>query len=819
MSTSIIEVIKSIFGVITSLNLTPAYLLIIGALIGYFRHQHEGKKVPGSLSIPKDLLKSTEFNKLWTLLYVLLLPLSWAVNVVAHAVYALMWLVDIIGSVVRWAADKLYWLWNQIVLGLGGFSFYMVWHYLVKWPYELFRKMLSTFVQSFNWVSYKSSYRTVAIASLVGVSGFLVDDLVGIDEIQFSNITIVLGAIMLLNAVGSHMAEAMGVKPRGMRPTYAILIVTAIIVFVVERLAQDYLLLNDAAGILGGIVLGVSVATWIYGILIAAALVQFLSLLVPAYLASEGPFNWLEALRASFASRWLKSIGSIALFVIAYNTLGMWVYDNVQQVAAEPYDEYRAAVAERISDNEEAMEEATATLMEVISSEDATAEELDDAHAAVRSIEAGNAFWSAVPTQLRDIVYMEVNEPFSTEEADVMAAAQALADFDSAAAERIRNYDMDIEMAMNNLAQAKAERNRISPDGITASEDGAIVEGQYMRFGMPIPADADNIRWRITNEDGDTIRRTSGETMRHRFDEGSYEVHAVPVNGCGRGSWMSFYVEVNESPKSPLLLGKISGRIEVCAGDEYTYTVPAGMDSYNWDAPGGASVDDDGNTAIIRWGTASGDVSVYGKKDGKRSNTSILYVTVSAAPGETLSDEGSAGNEDVTIAESVQENFAVLAEEGDRIVKSAQAQLDGLESDKAAYEAYAASESLKLNAQLVDLEKRHSSNILQMIMNLLGKALFLFVACLLLAVALNFVVVWVSKYFGSLYNYNQDGPTYFRSSLEEYQSKYDGFPYLGIFVLVVAIVLGGYIGVELTQSLSDTLQEGNFPMLMDVIDG
>jgi hypothetical protein len=89
----------------------------------------------------------------------------------------------------------------------------------------------------------------------------------------------------------------------------------------------------------------------------------------------------------------------------------------------------------------------------------------------------------------------------------------------------------------------------------------------------------------------------------------------------------------------------------------------------------------------------------------------------------------------------------------------------------------------------------------------------------LLAVALNFVVVWVSKYFGSLYNYNQDGPTYFRSSLEEYQSKYDGFPYLGLFVLVVAIVLGGYIGVELTQSLSDTLQEGDFPMLMDVIDG
>ena len=149
MSTSIIDVF-------TSLNLTPTYLLVIGALVGYFRHQHEGRKVPGSLSIPKDLLKSTDFNKLWTLLYVLLLPLSWVVNVFAHAVYALMWLVNSIGIIVRWAANKLHWLWNQIVIGLGGFSFYMLWHYLVKWPYQLFNKMLSTFFGSFDWAVTKA---------------------------------------------------------------------------------------------------------------------------------------------------------------------------------------------------------------------------------------------------------------------------------------------------------------------------------------------------------------------------------------------------------------------------------------------------------------------------------------------------------------------------------------------------------------------------------------------------------------------------------------------------------------------------------------
>ena len=70
-----------------------------------------------------------------------------------------------------------------------------------------------------------------------------------------------------------------------MRPTYAALVVTAVLVFVVQTIAQDYLMLNEAAGILGGVVLGVSVVTWVYSIIISAALAQFFSL-------SPGIFNY-----------------------------------------------------------------------------------------------------------------------------------------------------------------------------------------------------------------------------------------------------------------------------------------------------------------------------------------------------------------------------------------------------------------------------------------------------------------------------------------------------------------------------------------------
>lgn len=809
---------NSIIDALASLNLTPALLLIIGALVGYFRYQHEGNKVPGSLSIPKDLLKSTEFNKLWTLLYVLLLPLSWVVNVFAHAVYALMWLVNTIGMVVRWAANQVFWLWNQLVLGLGGFSFYVIWHYLMKWPYLLFSTMLSTFIGSFNWAAYKSTYKSVAIASLVGVSGFLVDDLIDFEMFQFSNLSIALGALMLVDSLGTHMSATMGVKPKGMRPTYGALIITAVLVFVIERLAQDHLLFNEAAGLLGGIVLGVSVVTWIYGIIIAAALLQFVSLLVPAYLSSKGSFNWTEALRSSFSTRWLKSLGSIALFVIAYNTLGMWIYENVQQLAAEPYGKYLSAVENRINENESALSEAQADLMTAITADEVSADELAKAYSRVRAVESGNAFWGAVPTVLRDVVYMSVPRPFSTNEDEVAVAENALNEFDSTATQKIAAMDNAIEDAQMNLAEAEAERNRINAYGITASEDGRLENGERMRFGMPIADDADNLKWRITNEDGDTISRSAGADMSYRFTTGSYVVHAASINGCGTGQWASYNVEVNESPESPLTLGAPSGRTDVCAGDEQTYTAPLGMDIYVWDLPSGAELlESDKNKATIKWGTTSGDVSVYGELDGETSNTSYLYVSVSAAPGASLSDEGGSENVKPASIELQQDNFVVLLEEGNQLVEAAQSALEVAEQEKQDFESYALNESTKLSAKLMDLQKRVSGNMLQFIMNWLGKAMFLFVACILLAVALNFVVLWTAKYFGTLYDLNQKGPTYFRSTLDDYQQRFDGIPYLGLFVLVVMVVVGATAGMDGFQGIMDTLESGSFPTLNDVV--
>ena len=97
----------------------------------------------------------------------------------------------------------------------------------------------------------------------------------------------------------------------------------------------------------------------------------------------------------------------------------MWIYDNVQEVAAAPYSEYTAAIEQRKADNVVAMEEAVADLASATSADTVDANALSTAYGDIRSIHAGNAFWSAVPNALRDVVYMEVNKPFETTDEDV----------------------------------------------------------------------------------------------------------------------------------------------------------------------------------------------------------------------------------------------------------------------------------------------------------------------------------------------------------------------------------------------------------------
>ena len=100
------------------------------------------------------------------------------------------------------------------------------------------------------------------------------------------------------------------------------------------------------------------------------------------------------------------------------------------------------------------------------------------------------------------------------------------------------------------ISRRVARRDRVNASGITASEDGAVENGTSLRFGMPVPNDASSLKWRITDEEGDTIYSRTSAEIRYRFKSGDYQIFAAPVNGCGSGDWSSHSVSVNEIPET-----------------------------------------------------------------------------------------------------------------------------------------------------------------------------------------------------------------------------------------------------------------------------
>ena len=97
-------------------------------------------------------------------------------------------------------------------------------------------------------------------------------------------------------------------------------------------------------------------------------------------------------------------------------------------------------------------------------------------------------------------------------------------------------------------------------------------------------------------------------------------------------------VYITIKPGEPAIPGTISGTTDVCAGNEYTYTVPAvgTVERYIWDTDGWTIVSDDStNTITVTAGTSDAIISVYAENDcgmsAERTKT-ITVLDTSVAP-------------------------------------------------------------------------------------------------------------------------------------------------------------------------------------------
>ena len=243
------------------------------------------------------------------------------------------------------------------------------------------------------------------------------------------------------------------------------------------------------------------------------------------------------------------------------------------------------------------------------------------------------------------------------------------------------------------------------------------------------------------------------------------------------------------------------------------------MDIYVWQVPSGAELmDEKDNTIKVKWGKSSGEIQVYGELDGETSTTDAFYVTVTGAPGTAIS----AGDKTPDVVQeavvSSRMNYPVLMVEAATRVEAAQGALEITEADKASFMAWASNENVKHVAHANDLKSRQSMNTTHWLMGIIGKFLFLVVSSAVFAILLNFVVLWLATYFGRVYTMDQDGETYFNSTLGDYRANYAGFPYAGIFLVIAMLFVAQFLGSGIDAGAWSILEDSSaWPMIMDYL--
>ena len=235
--------------------------------------------------------------------------------------------------------------------------------------------------------------------------------------------------------------------------------------------------------------------------------------------------------------------------------------------------------------------------------------------------------------------------------------------------------------------------------------------------------------------------------------------------------------------------------------------------------PSGAELlDEKDNTIKVKWGKSSGEIQVFGERDGETSTTAAFYVTVTGAPGIAISSGAKTPDAVEEEVVSSRMDYPVLMAEAAASVEVAQAALDMSEVDKASFMAWASNENIKYVAQVNDLKSRQSMNTAHWLMGILGKALFLIVSSAVFAILLNFMVLWLATYFGRVYTMDQDGDTYFKSTLGDYRANYEGFPYAGIFLVIAILFLAQLAGSDLDAGAWSKLEDSSaWPMIMDYL--
>jgi hypothetical protein len=356
-------------------------------------------------------------------------------------------------------------------------------------------------------------------------------------------------------------------------------------------------------------------------------------------------------------------------------------------------------------------------------------------------------------------------------------------------------YPDQLAAAEGLVNEATSLKNEIVSGRIHTFSGEALV-GERQFFSVSAISQCDEYKWEIEKDGKKVFEQSIPANKENRsvvlvyqwVSEGTYTVSLTPKNFCGSGQPDQIMVNVLEGKKS---ISKPQGRTQLCVNDEVVFTAESGYDSYQWRHPFGETTTSEPRLTLF-WGNSSGTIQVRGVESNgvttlwRGTDVFVKGLPFSDMPGDNFRDDE---------VYSLQRPFTFATTE------AAMDSLNKLIEEKSLIQSAWDAEITRKESRIAALKKENANNTIPYLLyDLLGMVL----ACvgLVLAFALTFttVVQYVVLFHFDLYDFRQEGPHYWRETINAMRERNPNQPLFGFFILMflaipLAVAFGGALAM------------------------
>ena len=213
------------------------YLLVL-YILGRVFSTITGQKPSNQLLLDDIHASVKKMSGVWLIAIPLISFFAMIYNVCLTAIWFLFALAGLIVKVLGW-------IWSEVIVAGGYFIFQQLWHYIVVWPWRIFKMAFESIKPSFKWHYFKLGFWGLSLSLIIGFLGRFVTSNLGWwsgCELIFGLLSLIPIGIVLSNIIshykGSNISNS---ELRNKYVKHVVFLLAAFFIFLAVEYSLIYL--------------------------------------------------------------------------------------------------------------------------------------------------------------------------------------------------------------------------------------------------------------------------------------------------------------------------------------------------------------------------------------------------------------------------------------------------------------------------------------------------------------------------------------------------------------------------------------------------